>query len=63
MTRTVPYESRPLWLNYLRRSDVQARLGFPQGHVLTAEDYGRLAGQPCASFECLPYPLPESAPE
>ena len=63
MTRTVPYESRPLWLAHLCRADVQARLGFPQGHVFAAEDYGRLTGQPCPSFERLPFPLPADAPE
>jgi ABC-type glycerol-3-phosphate transport system permease component len=62
MTRTVPYASRPLWLNYLRRSDVQARLGFAQGRAFTPEDYGRLAGHACDSFERLPFPLPERAP-
>ncbi len=62
MTRTVPYESRPLWLSYLKRSDVQVRLGYPQGHDFTAEDYGRLAGQTCASFDRLPFPLPQDAP-
>jgi len=62
MTRTVPYESRPLWLAYLRRPDVQARLGFLQGHTFTAADYGRLAGESCASFERLPFPLPTDAP-
>ncbi len=61
MTRTVPYESRPLWLSYLKRSDVQVRLGLPQGHAFTPEDYGRLAGQACASFEQLPFPLPSGA--
>lgn len=63
MTRTVPYESRPLWLAHLRRADVQARLGFPQGHDFTAEDYGRLVGQLCSSFERLPFPLPKGAPD
>ena len=63
MTRTVPYESRPLWLAHLCRADVQARLGFPQGHVFTAEDYGRLTGQPCRPFERLPFPLPSGAPD
>lgn len=63
MTRTIPYESRPLWRAHLFRSDVQARLGFPQGHVFTVEDYSRLAGQSCSSFECLPFPLPNGASE
>ena len=62
MTRTVPYESRPLWLSYLKRSDVQVRLGFSQGHVFTPEDYEKLAGPACASFERLPFPLPKAAP-
>jgi ABC-type glycerol-3-phosphate transport system permease component len=61
MARTVPYESRPLWLAHLKRSDVQVRLGFPQGHAFTAADYGALAGHPCASFEQLPFPLPDEA--
>jgi len=59
MTRTVPYESRPLWRAYLLRADVQARLGFPQGHAFTVADYARLSGEPCASFESLPFPLPD----
>ena len=63
MTRTVPYESRPLWLAHLCRADVQVRLGYPQGHVFTAADYGRLAGQICPSFERLPFPLPSDAPD
>jgi len=62
MTRTVPYESRPLWLAYLKRPDVQARLGFPQGQAFTASAYACLAGHPCASFESLPFPLPQDAP-
>ena len=62
MSRTYPYESRPLWLAYLKRSDVQVLLGFPQGHAFTPEDYSRLAGEPCASFENLPFPLPPAAP-
>ena len=63
MTRTVPYESRQLWLAHVCRSDVQMRLGFPQGHVFAAEDYGRLAGQACPSFERVPFPLPADAPD
>ena len=62
MTRTVPYESRPLWLGYLRRPDVQARLGFPQGHAFTPADYQGLGGGACGSFERLPFPLPGDAP-
>jgi len=62
MTRTVPYESRPLWLAYLRRPDVQARLGRPRGLPFTAADYARLAEQPCAALETLPFPLPHDAP-
>lgn len=63
MTRTVPYESRQLWLSYLKRPDVQARLGFPQGHAFSPPDYQKLTGCDCASFEQLPFPLPENAPE
>ncbi len=63
MTRTVPYESRGLWLSHLRRPDVQARLGFPQGHVFRPADYERLTGHVCGSFEQLPFPLPSDAPE
>ncbi|MEI7900056.1 MAG: hypothetical protein WCK89_07375 [bacterium] len=62
MTRTVPYESRPLWLSYLKRPDVQVRLGFSQEHAFTPEDYARLAGQACVSFERLPFPLPKDVP-
>ena len=61
-SRTVPYESRPLWLAWLRRSDAQARLGQPPGGGFTADDYARLAGRACASFEQLPFPLPDDAP-
>ena len=62
MTRTVPYESRPLWLSYLKRPDVQVRLGYSQGHAFAPEDYARLSGTACASFERLPFPLPPDAP-
>ncbi len=62
MTRTTPFLSRPLWLAYLRRPDVQASLGLPPERALTPADYARLAGQPCASFERLPFPPPEDAP-
>ncbi len=62
MTRTVPYESRPLWLSYLKRPDVQTRLGFAQSHVFTPADYARLAGHSCASFEHLPFPPHPRAP-
>jgi ABC-type glycerol-3-phosphate transport system permease component len=63
MTRTVPYESRFLWLSYLKRSDVQVRLGYPQGHVFSPADYRQLTGHACDSFERLPFPLPGDAPE
>ncbi|MDD4024423.1 MAG: carbohydrate ABC transporter permease [Kiritimatiellae bacterium] len=63
MSRTVPFESRPLWLRHLKRPDVQERLGFPPDHVFTPADYARLAGHPCASFAHLPFPLPADAPE
>jgi ABC-type glycerol-3-phosphate transport system permease component len=63
MTRTVPYESRPLWLAYLRRPDVQVSLGLPAGRTLTAADYARLSGEACASLESLPFPLPADAPQ
>ncbi len=68
MSRTVPYESRALWLNYLKRSDVQARLGVPQGHALTPRFFARLFGEQAsghhddASFENIPFPLPQNAP-
>lgn len=62
MSRTVPYASRPLWLAYLKRPDVQARLGLPPGQAFEPADYGRISGHPCASFEHLPFPLPEGAP-
>jgi multiple sugar transport system permease protein len=61
-SRTVPYESRPLWLAWLRRSDAQARLGLPPGGGFTADDYTRLAGRACAGCAQLPFPLPDAAP-
>lgn len=63
MSRTVPFESRPLWLRHLKRPDVQERLGFPPDHVFKPSDYARLAKCPCASFAHLPFPLPADAPE
>ncbi len=63
MSRTVPFESRPLWLRHLERPDVQERLGFAPGHVFKPSDYARLAGRPCESFGHLPFPLPDDAPD
>lgn len=66
MSRTLPYESRPLWIAYLKRSDVQARLGFPQGRTFTPHDYARLLGAAAGgrgytAFEQTPFPLPREA--
>ena len=61
-SRTAPYESRPLWLAWLKRPDVQARLGLPPGGTFTPADYTRLAGRACVGFEHLPFPLPDNAP-
>ena len=58
MTRTMPFESRPLWLGYLKMPDVQQRLGFAADNVFTPADYAALTAEPCASFEHLPFPLP-----
>lgn len=61
MTRTLPYESRPLWLAYLKRPDVQERLGFAKSNVLTPAQYAQVAGHACDCFENLPFPLPQRA--
>ncbi|MDD4102342.1 MAG: carbohydrate ABC transporter permease [Kiritimatiellae bacterium] len=63
MSRTVPFESRPLWLRHLKRPDVQERLGFTPDHAFTPADYARLAGHPCQTFAHLPFPLPADAPD
>jgi len=63
MTRSVPFESRPLWLAYLRRPDVRARLGLPEDGALSPEENARVSGQACASLESLPFPLPADAPD
>jgi len=63
MARTVPFESRPLWLRHLKRADVQERLGFPPTHDFTTADYARLAGHPCETFAHLPFPLTDDIPE
>jgi ABC-type glycerol-3-phosphate transport system permease component len=62
-SRTVPYASRPLWLAWLRRPDVRARLGLPQGGAFTPEEYAQVAGRPCGVFENLPFPLSPDVPE
>ena len=63
MTRTMPFESRPLWLNYLKQPAVQQRLGLAADNTFTPSDYAALSGGPCASFEHLPFPLPADAPD
>jgi ABC-type glycerol-3-phosphate transport system permease component len=63
MTRTMPFESRPLWLNYLKQPAVQQRLGLAADNAFTPADYAALSGGPCASFERLPFPLPADAPD
>lgn len=62
-SRTRPFESRSLWLAWLKRADTRARLGLAPGGAFTTEEYGRLAGRPCAAFENLPFPLPPDAPD
>ncbi len=66
MSRTRPYESRPLWIAYLKRPDVQARLGFSQGQLFSPQTYAGLLGDAglgrrYAAFEETPFPVPESA--
>ena len=63
MTRTLPFESRPLWLAHLKSPDAQQRLGFAADNAFKPSDYAALAGEPCAGFEHLPFPLPaDTAP-
>ena len=64
MTRTMPFESRPLWLGYLKMPDVQQRLGFAADNTFTPADYAALSDGPCERFEYLPFPLPlDTAPD
>lgn len=62
MTRTVPFESRIQWLQYLKRPAVMQRLGLPTDHPLLPEDYARLSKAACERFESMPFPLPADAP-
>ena len=61
MTRTVPYESRALWLAYLRRPDVLRALGLDPAKSVTPEALSTALGVPCAEWESLPFPLPATA--
>jgi len=58
MTRTMPFESRQLWLKHLKTPDAQQRLGFPPDNRFTPSDYAALTGEPLSSFENLPFPFP-----
>ncbi len=62
MTRTVPFESRIQWINYLKRPAVMVQLGLPTDHPLLPEDYARLSKAACERFESMPFPLPADAP-
>ncbi|MCL1920874.1 MAG: carbohydrate ABC transporter permease [Kiritimatiellaeota bacterium] len=57
MTRTVPFESRQMWLKHLKAPDTQQRLGFAVDNAFTPADYAALSGEPCESFANLPFPL------
>ena len=57
MTPTIPYESRLLWLKYLRRPDTLSRLGLAPTRLPLASDLSRALGIPFSSFEELPFPL------
>lgn len=62
MTRTVPFESRTQWVNYLKRPTVLLRLGLSPDHILSPEDYAKWTGTACEGFETIPFPLPSDAP-
>lgn len=60
-SRTVPYQSRTLWLAWLERPDVRARLGLPREGAFNALLYTQVAGRECLTLEHLPFPLPPDA--
>jgi len=62
MTRTVPFESRSQWVNYLKRPAVLARLGLSSDHIFSAEDYAKWTKTPCENVGAIPFPLPSDAP-
>ena len=62
MTRTVPFESRIQWINYLKRPAVMARLGLPIDHPFSLAEYTKLSLSVCEHFESIPFPLPADAP-
>jgi len=62
MTRTVPFESRSQWINYLKRPAVLSRLGLSPDRILAPEDYAKWTGTACEGFETIPFPLPSDAP-
>lgn len=62
MTRTVPFESRDLWIRYLKRPAVMMRLGLPADHLFAPEDYAKWTGTVCEHLGSIPFPLPDDAP-
>ncbi|MFO7936008.1 MAG: carbohydrate ABC transporter permease [Kiritimatiellia bacterium] len=62
MTPVIPYSSRTLWLDFLKRPDSQLELGFSESNTFTPEDYSTVAGSCCESFGMLPFPLPGDSP-
>lgn len=61
MSRTMPYESRTLWLAHLRRPDIRERLGLPPGGTPAPAELEPLAGVRFGTFDRLPFPPPASA--
>ncbi len=60
-SRTTPFQSRELWLAWLRRPDTRERLGLPREGAFTAAMYTQVAGGHCQALESLPFPLPSVA--
>ncbi len=65
MSRTMPYESRQLWLNYLRRPDVLRRLNLDAATLPTPAQLGVALGTKLERFENLHFPpdLASATPE
>lgn len=61
MSRTIPFESRPLWHSYLSRQDVRQSLGVPAASPLTPKTLSHVLGISFPTWEELPFPLPAHA--